>query len=146
MPLPSSSLSWISSSLFNNPTVLLVEIFNISETPINKGLLSSITQPRGATDVSQAESKEGQLFYLRNSKRWIKISTSAAVLSSIFWFLFYPSHYFKILSINVVVLVENGIWVITKVFCLVVQFLHAHAHGRLAIHYYSSRYQRSLES
>jgi hypothetical protein len=39
--------------LFNNPTVLLVEIFNISETPINKGL-SSITQPRGATDVSQA--------------------------------------------------------------------------------------------
>jgi uncharacterized membrane protein len=34
---------------------------------------------------------------------------------------------FKILSINVVVLVENGIWVITKVFCLVVQFLHAHA-------------------
>jgi hypothetical protein len=40
--------------LFNNPTVLLVEIFNISETPINKGLLSSITQPRGATDVSQA--------------------------------------------------------------------------------------------
>jgi hypothetical protein len=29
-------------------------IFNISETPINKGLLSSITQPSGATDVSQA--------------------------------------------------------------------------------------------
>ena len=27
--------------------------FKISETPINKGLLSSITQPKGEIDVSQ---------------------------------------------------------------------------------------------
>jgi hypothetical protein len=34
----------------------------------------------------------------------------------LFLIFIFPSHWLKILSINVVVLVENGIWVITKVF------------------------------
>jgi hypothetical protein len=54
-----------------NQPFLLVEIFNISETPINKGLLSSITQPRGATDVfTGRESKEGiNCFIWRNPEK-----------------------------------------------------------------------------
>ena len=50
----SNSSNWISNSRFNKSTVRCVEIFNISETPMNNGLLSSITQPKGATEDSQA--------------------------------------------------------------------------------------------
>ena len=49
----SNSLSLISSSSFNNSTVRLVEWRSISDTPTNKGLLSSMTQPKGDIDVSQ---------------------------------------------------------------------------------------------
>ena len=48
----SNSLSLISSSSFNSSTVRLVEWRSISDTPTNKGLLSSITQPKGDIDVS----------------------------------------------------------------------------------------------
>ncbi len=46
-------LIYIQSSSFNNSTVLSVDIFKISETPIKRGLLFSITQPSGEIDVSQ---------------------------------------------------------------------------------------------
>ena len=115
-----NSSNWISNSCRSKSTVLSVEIFNMSETPTNKGLLSSITQPKGATEVSQAVKANKASMVLSGEtpgKRWIKISTSAAVLSSIFLILIFPfSLAFKILSIKLEVLVENGIWVITKVF------------------------------
>ena len=43
----------INNSCFSNSTVLSVEILRISETPINNGLLFSITQPKGDIEVSQ---------------------------------------------------------------------------------------------
>ena len=80
---------------------------------MNKGLLFSITQPNGAMDVSQAVNAYKASIILSGETpgvKWIKISTSAAVLSSIFLTLIFPfSFAFKILSINVEVFVENGI-------------------------------------
>ena len=116
-----NSSNWISNSLRSSTTVLSVEIFNIWETPTKSGLLSSMTQPNGATEVSQAVKAYNASIDLSGEtpgKRWINISTSAAVLSSIFLIFIFPfSLAFKILSINVDVLVEKGIWVMTNV-CL----------------------------
>ena len=117
----SNSSNWISNSRLSKSTVLCVEIFNMSETPIKRGLWFSITQPKGATEVSQAVKAYKASMVLSGETpggKWITISTSAAVLSSIFLILIFPfSLAFRILSIKVEVFVENGIWVITKV-CL----------------------------
>ena len=50
----SSSSNFISSSLFNNAKVLSVDVFNISETPINTGFSPSIIDEFGEIDTSQS--------------------------------------------------------------------------------------------
>ena len=100
--------------------MLSVERRNISETPTKKGLLSSITQPRGEIDVSQFVKAYKASMVLSGEipeGKCTNISTSAAVLSSIFFILIFPlSLAFKIESIKDDVLVPKGISDITKVF------------------------------
>ena len=50
----SKSFSWNSNSLFKILTVLSVDFFKISETPIKLGLLSIITQLSGEIVDSQS--------------------------------------------------------------------------------------------
>ncbi len=115
----SSSPSSISSSRLRSSTVRCVEIRSISLTPTKNGLWFSITQPSGAIEVSQAVNAYNASIVLSGETpggKWIRISTSAAVLSSIFLTFILPfSFALRILSISVLVLVVNGICVITSV-------------------------------
>ena len=66
---------------------------SISETPMNKGLLSSMTQPNGEMEFSQLVKAYKASMVLSGDNpegRCIKISTSAAVLSSIFLIFILP--------------------------------------------------------
>ena len=116
----SSSAFLTRSSCSKIETVLSVDRRNISLTPINRGLLSSMIQPKGEMEVSQAVNAKRASMVLSGEMlggRWIRISTSAAVLSSIRLILIFPlSLAFKIESISDEVVVLNGIWRITKVF------------------------------
>src|SRR5690606_18923986 len=82
----SSSSSLISRLLLNNSTVLLVDRSNISVTPINNGLLSSMIQPNGEMEFSQLVKAYNASMVLSGEipeGKCTKISTSEAVLSSI---------------------------------------------------------------
>ena len=100
--------------------MFIVDFFRISVTPKNKGLLSSITHPSGDIDVSHDVNAYSPSIVLSGDTplgRWISISTSLAVLSSIFFILIFPvSLALTIESINDEVVVEYGISVITSVF------------------------------
>ena len=82
--------------------------------------MSSITQPKGEIDDSQLVKANKASIVLSGDKpagKCINISTSAAVLSSIFLTFIFPlSLAFKIESISEDVVVPNGISEITKVF------------------------------
>ena len=101
-------------------TVKSVESLNISETPIKTGLLSSITQHKGDIEFSQLVNAYNASIVLSGEipfGKCTKISTLAAVLSSIFFILIFPfSFAFKIESISDEVVVPKGISVITSVF------------------------------
>ena len=74
----SNSSNWISNSDFNKATVLSVERLNISLTPMKSGLLSSMIQPKGDIEDSQAEKAYRASMVLSGeipAGRWIKIST-----------------------------------------------------------------------
>ena len=74
-------------------SVWSVERRSISDTPIKLGLLSSITQPKGEIDVSQAVNAKRASMVLSGETlggSTIFISTAAAVLSSIFLILIFP--------------------------------------------------------
>ena len=108
-----SNLNKIGNFFNNKNDSLFIANWSISETPINKGLLFSITHPRGDIDVSQDENAYNPSMVLSGDTpvgKCIKISTSLAVLSSIFLILILPlSFAFKIESISDDVVVEKGI-------------------------------------
>ena len=76
---------------------------------INNGLLFSIIQPSGEIDTSQLVKANSPSIVLSGETpfgRWIRISTSEAVLSSIFLILILPfSLAFKIESIKLLLVV-----------------------------------------
>src|SRR5690606_4443427 len=88
--------------------------------PINNGLLSSITHPKGDMGVSQLVNAYKASIVLSGEipgGKCTKISTFAAVLSSILLIFILPlSLAFKIESIKVDVLVPKGISVMAKVY------------------------------
>ena len=114
-----SSFRRISKSWRSSSTVLSVDLRNISETPIKIGLLSSMIQPRGEIDISQLVNAYSASMVLSGEipeGKCTNISTSAAVLSSIFLIFILPlSLAFSIESINEEVVVAKGISVMTKV-------------------------------
>ena len=116
----SNSAFFTNNSCSSIETVLSVDLRNISLTPIKRGLSSSMIQPSGEIEVSQAVNAKRASMVLSGdilAGRWIRISTSAAVLSSILLIFILPlSLAFKMESIREDVVVLNGISRMTKVF------------------------------
>ena len=122
----SSSCNLIFNSNFNNSTVLSTDFLRISVTPINTGLFPSITHEFGEIDISQLVNAYKASIILSGDTpegKWIIISATAEVLSSIFLiFILFFSVARTIESIKESVVVPNGIWLIINVllfnFCI----------------------------
>ena len=84
----------------------------MSDTPINFGILSSITQDRGEIEISQLVKLYSASIVLSGDIPEgivIKISTFSAVLSSTFLILIFPRSFaLRIDCINEDVVVEKG--------------------------------------
>ena len=102
----------ISSSSLRRATVLSVDIFRISFTPINLGFPASIIQQLGETDTSQLVKAYSASIVVSGEMpgaKCINISTSRAVLSSILRIFILPLSLAIIIdSINEVVFTPNG--------------------------------------
>ena len=119
---------WFNSSFFtfnsfpNNCFVKSVDFFKTSLTPIKIGLWFSIIQLNGDIETSQlVKAKRASIVLSGDTPegKWINISTSDDVLSSIFLTLIFPlSFAFKIDSIRDDDVVVKGICEITRVFLL----------------------------
>src|SRR5690554_1766072 len=101
------------SSLCKKSLVWLVLYRRMSLTLKNTGLLSTITQALGETDISQSVNAYRASMVMPGDwpgASWIWISTSLAVLSTTFFILIFPFSLALIMdSIKELVVVPNGI-------------------------------------
>ena len=104
-----------------------VEILSNSWTLVNNGLSSTMTQALGDIDISQLVKAYNASIVTSGEiplARSIKISTSAAVLSTTFLILIFPLSFALIMeSIKEVVVVEKGISVIRSWFFSTISIL-----------------------